>query len=638
MNNFPYFRPVNKLLPAIAAFLLAGGLILGCQKENLTRNDQSDQEILFRGGGGSTVLGVKYTIPYKVEVMKQAYNNLYDPDISDLSPNYLYVRFLPQSPQDVGKLLESGIEFWDTPLDYEVVSWGESYIDPVMGDSAYTWQYAVVPAGSQLPAVQYEILEELALVPEDCHLAQQALYLTGNTYDVPDSFVADPSIVRNKFDFQIDSLGGDVGVTGGVNGGENCNCPLPDHIRKPSGCVQVFDNMLNGWEGVINVEVHTARTQVFGVVFHRKTETDANGCWMINHKYSGKIHIWVRWENSTVDVKTMNSDIDLWGYSFPRKAYIDKFNGPNFNDIPIQFNFTSTIDSWDFRNWAASSVNNSVFEFGEFLNGQGIDRPLPDNLKILITPWGAENTGASPMLDKMGFVQQSILYSPAMAILTGLLGVVLPEAIPLALPLAEWLKAVAPDIAINLNNATQVNSDDIREVAYHELSHALHFDQVGSTYWLDNIAYVLVHLGYGDGDEPGAGRCSVIESWGWQIGMIATHLRYGGNNSNSTTPMVDTWRAILEWDISWNVSPTGLPHIPYGWEWDIQDDNFANPPNENENWMVTDRVTGITNVQIFGVMTPNMLSMPQMKDALEPFLPPTIPLTTYDQLGAPYGL
>lgn len=28
MNNFPYFRPVNKLLPAIAAFLLAGGLIL----------------------------------------------------------------------------------------------------------------------------------------------------------------------------------------------------------------------------------------------------------------------------------------------------------------------------------------------------------------------------------------------------------------------------------------------------------------------------------------------------------------------------------------------------------------------------------------------------------------------------------
>jgi len=40
-EQLPYSRPANKLLLAIAAFLLARGLILSCQKENLTRNDRN---------------------------------------------------------------------------------------------------------------------------------------------------------------------------------------------------------------------------------------------------------------------------------------------------------------------------------------------------------------------------------------------------------------------------------------------------------------------------------------------------------------------------------------------------------------------------------------------------------------------
>jgi hypothetical protein len=402
----------------------------------------------------------------------------------------------------------------------------------------------------------------------------------------------------------------------------------------------VFHNFLRFIFKVCVQSLKTSKTHALGAIFHRQAETNGSGCWMINHKYHGKIHVWVKWANSTCDVKTMDGNVDLWGYSFPRRAYIGHFWGPNYNDIPIKFDFTNDIGSWNFRNWVASTVNNSVFEFGGFVSGQSISRTPPGNLKILITPWGEGNVGAAPMLDKMGIVQQFILFSTANSIFAGLFGVVGQVLLPPAVQL--WLEVVAPDISLNLNNEGQVNSDDIRELFYHELAHAQHFSQVGSNYWLKNIGYTILHNGYGDGTDANAGRCSVIESWGFQIGPSAAHLRYGGNNSNIGNPFTNTYRSILERSLAWTtpVSSTGVlgvPHIPFAWEWDLQDNNGANPINEIENGLVTDRVTGFTNAQIFSTMTSDMESMTQMKAALLPLLPATTPVTAYNTLSTPYG-
>lgn len=644
----------------IALFFIAGTMLLlfvvaGCKKDlDFTTNGPTSESTAGGGwdanerdGEGPTVLGSQHQIPYKVDVIQQAYNYLYQTNITNMAPNYLYVRFLPQSPEDVKKLLQSGIELWDIPLDYDVISWGETYHDPTVTDANYTWQYAVVEVNATLPSVQYELLERLALVPEDCAIAQKAFEITGNAYEIPEVFEANPALVDGKFEYRIenenptDGDGGGGGGTGGGGtttgggGGSDCGCPLPNHIRKPSGCVQVFDNMLNGWQGVIRVEVITSKTQIFGFIFHRKTETNGNGCWQINHKYRGKIHVWVRWESSTCNIKTMEGMADLWGYTFPRREHIGSFNGPNFNNIPIKFNFTAALGTDAFLNWSASTVNNAIYEFGGFVGSQGISTSVPGNLKVLITPWGSGgNTGAAPMFDKMGFIQQFILFGSANAILAGVLNVLAPGVNIIALPLAVWLEVAAPDIALNLNNAGQVNSDDVRELMYHELAHSLHFNQVGSNYWLDNIFYTMQHLGYGDGTAPGAGRCSVIESWGFQIGLNSTHLRYGTSNSNPGNPVTNTWRARLERALAWG---PGSTHIPFAWEWDLQDDNTVNPLNETENASVTDRVLGVSNAQIFSTMNANMQSMPQMKAAVIPFLPPTVPMSTYNILCTPYG-
>lgn len=146
----------------------------GCEKDKYSiqkqgQNIPENPGLSYRSEEGTfTVLGNQHTIPYKVDIMLQAYNDLYEPDIAHLLPNHLYVRFLPQSPLDVKKLFDSGIEFWDFPLDRDIVSFGERYHDPAVSDSNFTWQYAVVPVTTSLPDVQYEVLESLALVPEDC--------------------------------------------------------------------------------------------------------------------------------------------------------------------------------------------------------------------------------------------------------------------------------------------------------------------------------------------------------------------------------------------------------------------------------------------------------------------------------------
>ena len=409
----------------------------------------------------------------------------------------------------------------------------------------------------------------------------------------------------------------------------------------------MFDNVLpnNHWDAVREVKVLVSRTQFFGWAFHRTAVTSVKGCWEINHKYRKKINIWVKYESPTCNVKVMETAVGIWGYTWPYQPYIGQYGGPNFNNIGIGFNWTNNIDSKTFRNWAAATANNSVFEFQNYAAANGLPNP-PGNLKILITPWGNETTGATPMLDK-SFISSAIAAAtgtellPYLGVLTPVVGGLVVVA---ALPLSLWLTIAAPDVVLNLADPTEVNADDVRELAYHKLAHAQHFTQAGAWYWNEQAIYVITHFGYGNGTANGAGRCSVIESWGWQNGRIAAHGRYGVNNSNVGNTSVNTWRRRLEGDFAWSLTPAGVAFIPWGWQWDIQDNNATNPRNERESALVNpdttvnnDAVFGITRAQIFSTMTSSMESMPQMKGALIPFLPGTVTTAQYNTLSGTYG-
>jgi len=636
----------------LSFFLLA---LAGCQKtfepvlpsENdlssnaiLTERDQSSSQL----SNAVTIVGAPKNIPYAVGTIIQAYNSLNAVNITSLQPNYLYVRFLPQTPVDVKQLLDTELEFWDFPLHHELISLGEKYHDPSVGSPDFTWQYTVVPAGFTFPNVQYEILEPLALVPEDCKLAKKAFALSQNEYEEPEKYVPDPEIKNGivEYELPIDKKvepGGTLEVPGPgplLLNPTPCECPLPDNVRKPSGCVTVQDNNLGIYDPVREVRVIVSRTQLFGFIFHRSGYTNEKGCWQINHNYSGKIHVWVKFESATCNIKTMSTLLDLWDYTFPRKAYIEKFGGPNFNNIGIQFDWTSTIDTRKFRNWVASTINNSIYETQRYNTFNGLPNP-PGNMKVLVTLWGQGNTGAAPMLDKAP-VNSYILGSPGIGILAGVFGVRTFFSSGLVPIIATWLTVAAPDIVFNLNNTADVNADDIREISYHELAHSIHFEKAGNGYWLDEIVFTIIHLGYGDGNDPGSGRVEVVESWGFQTGMSMADLRYGPLHSN--IPDQGSWLRRLEFE------RFAENFIPFGWQHDLLDDNTMNPggvveptaPTPPFAPIITDNIAGFTRLEIFNTMNSNMLSTEQQKVALQPLLAPKgLTLPAYDALSAGYG-
>ncbi len=630
-------KSLRLIISIISFFVVA---TFSCQKD---RQPNPENKLFENGsslaaerdGEGLTVLGQARSIPYAVETIRQAYNNLYHAGLTTLLPNYQYVRFLPQNPEDVGELLRSGVELWDFPLHYDIEYMGEYYHDPSVSDSTYTWQYTVVPYNYVFPNVPYEVIEQLALVPEDSRIAEEAFHLTNNEFETPDEYEPNPPLVNGRFVFTLEHEppeGSSLGPSG------PCGCPTPNHIRKPSGCVTVYDNMLNAWEGVREVKVIVSKSRLLGLIFHRSDYTDAQGCWMIDHKYHGKIHVWVKFESATCNIKTMKGSLDLWNYTFPRRAYIGKFNGPNFNNIPISFDWTSSIDTKQFRNWVASTINNSVYEFQVYLLGEKINVMPPGNLKILVTPWGNENSGAAPMVDKLSLLPQIILGSTALGIFGGLFAVAGPSTLILGIAIDAWLTAAAPDIVLNLSESDQVNADDIRELAYHELAHASHFVQVSDNYWYDEISFTMGNAisfnnpPYGNGDELGAGRCEVIEMWGFHNGEWATHLRYGQNHSNGSPLASNTWQADLE------RSRFISGYIPFGWQYDIIDNNTQNPAGVFENALLTDAVFGYDRATIFGVMNDNMLSAHQMRLLLQQILPSGVSETQYTTLSDGYGL
>jgi hypothetical protein len=580
------------------------------------------------------IIGELYTIPYKEKVMIQAFNNLYEPDRNDLKANYRYVRFLPQSPEDMNILLHCGYELWDYPLNCNVIQYGEKYHDPTISDEKYTWYYTVIPIRNEIPKVYFEEIERLIVVTEDSRWVEEAFKLTENTYDAPDDYEDMPEIGEDGEVIYTLNPEAHLGGGGSIGHGNptkgECGCPMPDHERKPSGCIKVEDNMLRNYEGVKQVEVITSKINVLSQIFHRKTQTDDNGCWQINHKYKGKIHVFVRFESSTCNIKAMDALLDMPGYTFPRRTHIGSFWGPNFNDLPIAFDWSNDIDSNEFRNWMAATANNSVHDMIAYCGAQGLPVGPPKNLIVLLTQWGDDQNGSAPMFDKIGGNQ---LPSTAVGVFAALGVVGASSGVLIGAGVGAIFAAAIPDVIINLNNPNQVNSDDMHQLMYHELAHAVHYAQVGNTYWLDNIGFVAQNaiLGfnppYGASFIPGSGRCNIIEMWGFQTGMSMADAKYGSNHSNGNA--AGSWQARLERAMFQD------SYIAYGWQNDIRD---VNNSSLLENTLVTDDVSGFTQAQIFSTMTVNMLSGNQQRLLLQTMLPTPISTMTYTTLAGSYGL
>jgi hypothetical protein len=123
------------------------------------------------------------------------------------------------------------------------------------------------------------------------------------------------------------------------------------------------------------------------------------------------------------------------------------------------------------------------------------------------------------------------------------------------------------------------------------------------------------------------------------MGRRMAHLRYG--NAHSNTPATVTWQSRVER----GVLQDGF--IPFGWQYDLLDNNSENPPDLIEPLgfpfditavPIVDNISGFTLLEIYNTMSGSMLSIEQQKSTLQFLLVPKgLTLADYNSLSAGYG-
>src|SRR5688572_21032683 len=127
-----------------------------------------------------TVLGAPLNgAPFSVDNMKIAAKNLYGTS-SGISNTNLYMRFRPANDDQLKTLLEfadgNGWDLFDYPLDRDVLTEGDYYPQPDVGENEMPWFYTVItnlnytyPSG-----IQYEVLQNL-YISDNIALENEAL-------------------------------------------------------------------------------------------------------------------------------------------------------------------------------------------------------------------------------------------------------------------------------------------------------------------------------------------------------------------------------------------------------------------------------------------------------------------------------
>ncbi len=614
------------------------------------------------------VLGQKRNNPYSVAVMTQAWNNLYDPDVTALPATDLYVRFLPADLQEYKELLEleetRDLDFDDYPLDYEIIEEGGWYHDPSIPDDRPTWQYTVVPPNFEFPNIHYEILEELVLAPYYSYLTAEAYRITGNDYESEGNpeipcdpqycgswpcclLVAmpcnepcgnDPACVPGAPDWPKCL---EIIIGGGGGGGQStndCDCPIPSNTRFPAGCIQVEDTQL-GNEGVRHLKV-VVKDGLFQRV---RTETDDNGCFLVEKQHSKKVKIKIKFQNEKARFRAIRElEIDnILEYAQVMKHRII-LNNPPYNNVHVLYNQNNNLSSHERARWYASTGNNALHEYYEFAGQDGITLP-PQTLDVLITP--SVEGEAAPMFDEMSVNPLTLINGTAQLYYFMNWEQAWPPFTPglgaFTTLLTAYLAFWAPDIVYNHGGENEP-SDQIKDTYYHEFAHASHYNALNSNqYWMNNILYVWDQGGYGNGTQPGAGRCAVIEMWGFHMGPTYADRQYELDHSFElpSAPLLDRQQNRHvnrlerrgDYRIIAGFIPGGLCH-------DLIDDNFNPLPGASENVNITnDDVTGYQNASIFTKMTSNISSPSNLRDQLKTVLPTGITGVDIDDLFSDYG-
>ena len=166
-------------MKGILKFVLAvmGFMAVACNEKGMhdIREDESSTDVVSHE---MIVLGKQLEDPYSVGNVTKAIANLYPTKANrvDVTPTDIYVRFLPEDEQQYQYLVDQGYDLMD---------------HPEVDEEGITWQYAVLPKGTELPSdIRHEVLDE-CFIPDGgtksddgidwAEVEREAYRITGNS-------------------------------------------------------------------------------------------------------------------------------------------------------------------------------------------------------------------------------------------------------------------------------------------------------------------------------------------------------------------------------------------------------------------------------------------------------------------------
>ncbi len=446
----------------------------GCS-DGLGVEGAEDDSSAYEVGHDMIELGRQLEDPYSVKNITKAVAALYPTKAAreDIMPTDKYVRFLPDTEEDMDRLHALGLDLMDHPLDYQIVKDGDYYHDPLLDAGRITWQYAVVPDDFELPeGIRCEILDECYIPSEQTKsddgidwdaVERKAFELTGN------GDMLGPETRRERF--------------------------------SPQGRITIVDEGANGGKpfGLAGVKVMCNSFVKFSAAY-----TDRDGYYQIPRQYSSRVRYRLMFKNSEKFAIGLN--LVLFGASMSALGKA----GPEGLD------YTVTAAS-DRKLFCRSVVNNAVYDYimrcGE--DDLDINRP-PEKLRIWI--FQGLSKSFSPMLRHETLLDQ------------GIFAVYLGEY-------ADLIKIFLPDITLGLKGAEtyeEIYRRTAHELAHS--SHFAAVGKSWWDNYLKYLLNALVttfEVGYGDGTGDNAGYCEVAEMWAYFLQEILYRDRYGGEMTSS---------------------------------------------------------------------------------------------------------
>ncbi|MBC6994637.1 hypothetical protein QWY85_07570 [Neolewinella lacunae] len=584
-----------------------------------------------------TVLGPDRQNPFTLENMKAAAIAATGSQGTRIITDK-YVVFKPQTLEHLLLLEEEDLFLLEFPWTKEIIVKGDYYGD-YSDSTSFPNLYTVVAADYVFPSVPYELIANLDLSEKEEIILEEAFDRTGNKPEW-DSIYKNQGdyCFENRLALECDDNGTFGGGTGGGGPLNACGCPIPSNSRFPSGCIQVEDTEFGAFQGVRRVRV-VGKNSWFT---WRTADTNDQGCWTINRRFSGKAWFWVNFKNEG-RLKLRFAGVNGWRFwqkAFAGEHYIGRINGPVFNNILVRYNSRqdNAVGTEGHYTWAGATVNNALHEYYDRANAEGFNTPPDINTLVML----GRTDGFATMLRQMGAGNFRNAFADGVAIGSGAgSGLQSPIAAIVFLatgfqntqvPLAN-LRTYLGDVNIGGN---YMNSDLLKRLSYHEIGHSAHFTNAGTAYWKDVIRAEVAAGGHGDEDSHLAGHIQVAESWAEHIALTMTGRQYvSANQLNSGFGASNGWWNRLE-----ELRNETFGHIPIGLYNDLIDGIHLKEKVRDENsfqmFELLDPVSGYSNAFFTSQLGETVDSPAQFRLRCLNALPTGVPTASVNALFEEY--